>query len=409
MNRNSPILVGLDVGTSKVACVIAAVESDSVEPSVLGVGISVNHGMRRGSVVDIDETVVAISQAVDEAERISGRSIEKASIGVGGVNIKSLNSKGVIAVGGMQHTITHDDVVRVEDAATVIQLPPNREILQVFSQQFRLDGQENIKDPVGMAGVRLEVDAHVVTAATPSLKNLQRAVYQSGLSIGHQSITSLAAAQAILDKRQREAGTVLVDIGAGTCSVAIFEEGEVLHTAVLPFGSGSVTNDLAIGLRTDLDTAETIKVKFANVGERPKNHGASVKTAAGELLHLDMGEVYHIVQARLEELFDQVDKELIRVNRSAKLPGGVVLTGGGSKLRGIEKVARDSLRLPVTHGKASGFGGIIDRASDPGLSVAVGLMLSGFSQSGSSTPAALGRQAKNVLSQARRLWDKIKP
>lgn len=409
MQRNSSAYVGLDIGSSKVACIIGVLEPDAPVPSVIGLGKAAHPGVRRGVVVDIDETVTAISTAIEEAERISGYAIERATIGVGGAHIKSLNSKGVIAVGGMQHTITAEDIARVEDAATVIQLPPNREILQVFAQQFRLDGQDNIKDPIGMGGVRLEVDAHVVTAATPALKNLQRSVYQAGLTINRQVLVSLAAARAVLDKRQRENGTVLIEIGAGTTSLAIFEEGEVLHTAVLPIGSGHITNDLAIGLRTDLDTAEAVKLKHVNVGDTRAHGGLSVKDAHGNLIQLDKGEVKHIAVARLDELFDLVNKELDRVKRAGKLPGGAVLSGGGAKLQGLETPARAALRLPISVGVPTGFSGITDTVSDPTYAVAVGLMLEDLYQAQPTHRAVLSRGAQSAWQRLKQLGRNLKP
>lgn len=410
MQRSNHTFVGLDVGSSKVACVVGTLENEALEPSIIGLGRAANHGMRKGAVTDLDDVVSAISGAIDEAERLSGRTIERVTVGVGGTHIKSLNSKGVIAVGGMHHSITPDDVTRVEDAATVIQMPPNREILQVFSQAFRLDGQDNIKDPVGMSGVRLEVDAHVVTAATPALKNLQRCVYQTGLVINRQIMVSLAAARSVLDKRQRENGTALVDIGAATTSLAIFEEGEVLHTSVLPLGSGHITNDIAIGLRTDLDSAEEVKVRHVNVEEKSRHQrGASIKGRNGEIIHIDLTEVNHIASARLEELFELVNHELDRVKKAGKLPGGAVLSGGGAKLKGIEQVARDTLRLPVMVGEPTGFAGITDTASDPTYAVAVGLMFEDMLQAHRPAAVQITKGVQDAWSRLRGIANKLRP
>lgn len=367
--------VGLDVGTSKVACVIGLLDEGAIEPSIMGVGTSANSGVRKGVVVDLDDTVLAIQKAVEDAERSSGYRAENASVGVGGTHLKSINSKGVIAVAGTNRPITADDVARAEEAATVVQLPPNREIIQVFAKHYRLDGQEYIKDPIDMLGVRLEVDAHIITASTPAVKNLQKSVFQAGLAINQQEAVALASARAVLDKRQREHGAVLVDMGSGTTNIAVFEEGEILHTVTIPIGGLHVTNDLAIGFQTDIDTAEVIKCKHVDVSSRPRSSGVSIKTAAGETLAVDMALASEIVAARLEEILERVDHELDKIKRSRKLPAGVVLVGGSANQKGIIELAKHTLGLPAQVGLSKGFSGVTDKVADPSYAAAVGLML----------------------------------
>jgi cell division protein FtsA len=411
-NNSAPAFVGIDIGSSKVTCVIGVSEESSPSPSIIGVGKSNNTGMRKGQVVDIEDTMQAITNAVDEAERISGYAVDSATIGIGGVNIVSLNSKGVIAVGGMDKEITIEDVHRVEDAATVVQLPPNREILQVFPRNYRLDGQDNIKDPVGMSGVRLEVDAHIITISTPALKNIERSLAQTGVKSNQFVVSTLASAGIVLDKKQKENGTAIIDIGSATTGVAIYEEGEILHTAILPVGSGHITNDLAIGLKTDLDTAEEIKRDFSNVAAKDKSaklHKIKEHDSKEEK-EVKQKDIDLIVSARLEELFRLVDKELKKVHRSGKLPGGVVLVGGGANLNGINKVAKKILQLNAKVAKPENFSGIIDAAGSPEFSNAVGLMLDDMMSVGDGREGwGINSSISKGTSTLRSLFDRFRP
>jgi cell division protein FtsA len=380
------VYIGLDVGSSKVCCVVGLLEEGAATPSVIGVGTAPTGGMRKGVVNDVEETVSSITAAVDEAERISGIAIDRATIGIDGSNISSLNSKGVIAVGRADQEIGEDDLRRAEEAATAVQLPPNREILQVFPRSYTVDDQGNIKDPVGMHGVRLEVESHIITGSSPAIKNLHRAIYQAGIDIEGQVLIPLAAARAVLTKRQRELGVAVVDIGAGTTGIAVFEEGDVLYTAILPVGSGHITNDLAIGLRTNVDVAEKIKQKYVKVGSKVNmSEKLRIEELEGEDVVVARKELNKIVTARLDEIFQMVREELRHVSKDIMLPGGVVLTGGGAKMPGIEEFAKDALRLPVVIGKPEGLSGMIDRLNDPALAAPVGLMLENMSFAGSGT------------------------
>jgi cell division protein FtsA len=265
--------------------------------------------------------------------------------------------------------------MRVEEAATIVKLPSNRDIVQVFAKNYRLDGQENIKDPVGMHGVRLEVDTHIVTASTPNLRTLDMALEKAQVRIHNHTLSSLAAAEAVLNRQQKEAGTVLLDIGAGTTNLVVFEDGEVQHVAVLPIGGMHITNDLAIGLKTDLDVAEAVKVSHARVGEEASRQtGLRVKVNNHEYI-FNADEVTMIAQARVEELLEYVDKELSRIHRSHKLPGGVVLVGGTAKLPGLPEVAREKLELAARVGKIRNVSGLVDKVADPSYYAATGLMM----------------------------------
>lgn len=377
------LYIGLDIGTSKVACVVGLMEDDSDKPSIIGVGVAPTTGLRRGVIVDVDETVSSITAAVDEAERVSGIPIHRATISIDGSSVRSLNSSGVIAVSHADHVIQPEDVHRVEDAATAVQLPANHEIVQVFPRRYTIDGEPVAKDPAGMTGVRLEVESHIITAHTGALKNLHRVLDQAGVDIEGQVLVPIAAAETILTKQQKELGVVLVDIGAGTTGVAVYQEGNVVHSGILPIGSGHVTNDLAIGLRTNVDTAEHIKLNYAEVTQdiASKNDIVKIPELGAdqniEKRHLDM-----IVTSRVNELFEMVAAEMRKAGRDVMLPAGVVITGGGANLKGLVPYAKQALKLPVSIGKPKDFNGLVDRISDPAFAAPVGLMLSNMNFGG---------------------------
>jgi cell division protein FtsA len=342
--------------------------------SVIGHGSASNMGMRKGIVVHVEDAADAVIQAITEAERLSGVRINGATVNINGAHVSGMNSKGVIAISAANREITPEDRFRVEEAATIVQLPSNREIIQVFAKNYRLDGQDNIKDPVGMHGVRLEVDTHIVTAATPNLRNLDMALDKAQVAPHNHTLSSLAAAEAVLQRQQKEAGTVLVDIGAGTTNIVVLEDGEVQHVAVIPMGGAHITNDLAIGLKTDLDVAEAVKVNHASL--LPQAHKRDLRVKVNNQEHFfKADDIAMITEARVEELFEYVNKELARIHRAHKLPGGVVLVGGTSKLPGIAEFAKEKMQLAARVGKLQAVSGLVDTVADPAYASAVGLML----------------------------------
>lgn len=389
---NQEHFVGLDVGTSTVRCVVGMYNPNGGSaPSIIGHGQAPNQGMRRGAVVHVDDVADAILQAVTEAERISGKPIKQATVNINGSHVSGLNSEGVIAISAANREIAPEDRLRVEEAATIVSLPPNREIIQFFAKSYSLDGQRNIKDPVGMHGVRLEVDAHIVTAASPNLRNLDMALEKASVQPTHHTVSGLAAAEAVLTRQQREAGVGVIDIGAGTTNLIVFEDGEVQHVAVLPIGGQHITNDLAIGLKTDLDIAEQVKLQHADLRSEPKRTNTSLKIG-NQTLNFPVEEVAMIVEARVEELLEYVDKELQKIKRSRKLPGGMVITGGTAKLPGIDELTREKLQLPARVGKLQNIGGLVDTVEDLGFTTVVGLMLLDMLLLPSLPPGS-GRQA----------------
>lgn len=367
--------VGLDVGTSTVRCVVGIVDQNNPNKlSIVAHGSAPNLGMRKGSVVHVEDVADAIAQAITEAERLSGMRLTGATVNINGGHVSGLNSKGVIAISAANREITQEDRLRVEEAATIVNLPSNREIIQVFAQNYRLDGQDNIKDPVGMHGVRLEVDTHIVTAATPNLRNLDMSFEKAQVQVHNRTLSSLAAAEAVLTRQQKEAGTVLLDMGAGTTNMVVLEDGEVQHVCVIPLGGQHITNDLAIGLRTDLDVAEAVKLQYAGLLQGPHKRDVRVKMNGQDHV-FKYEDIALITEARVEELFEIVNKELGKIHRAHKLPGGVVLVGGTATLPGIAEFAKEQLQLASRVGRLQPMSGLVDTVADPRYCTAVGLML----------------------------------
>jgi len=374
MTDNVNHYFGLDIGTRTVRCVVGMLDENAPSRlSIIGHGSASNIGMRKGVIVHAEDVSEAVIQAITEAERVSGVHIQRATVNVNGSHVMGMNSRGVIAISAADREISPEDRFRVEEAATIVQLPPNREIIQVFAKNYRLDGQDNIKDPVGMHGVRLEVDTHIVTAATPNLRNLDMVLEKASVAPIHKTVSSLAAAEAVLNRQQKESGTLLLDIGAGTTNLVVIEDGEVQHIAVIPLGGINITNDLAIGLKTDLDVAEEVKLQYATLVTDTNKTLAKVRHD-GVDHHFEREDIAMITEARVEELLEFVDKELRKIQRSRKLPGGIVLVGGTAKLPGIAAFTKEKLELAARVGSMQPLGGLIDTIQNPSYATAVGLM-----------------------------------
>lgn len=378
---NRDIIVGIDVGSTGVRTVIAQAFPEEDKPRIIGVGFAPSSGVRKGVIVDLEDATKSINESVEQAERNSGVAVERAVVSIGGNHIVSQNSKGVIAVGKADGEVTEDDIERVINAAQAISIPPNKEIIHIIPKNYSLDDNKNIRDPLGMNGVRLEVDAMIVEGATPFIKNLAKCVEQAGIAVSEFVLAPLAAAKATLTKRQKELGVVLVDIGGGTTSVAVFEENDLLHTTILPVGGNHITNDIAIGLRTSIDVAEKVKLEFGNAF--PKEISKKEEINLAEIDSNEEGIVsrYHvaeIIEARLEEIFSLVNKELKLIGREKLLPAGIVLTGGAAKLPGAVDLAKNILGLPAQTGFPMQMGGLIDKVDDPGFVTVVGLVLWGM-------------------------------
>jgi len=398
---------GLDVGTSNIRCVIGMLDpANPGELSIIGHGSSKNTGMRKGVVVHINDVVESLVQAIAEAERISGVNVHNVSVNINGTHISGQNSKGVVAISAANREISTDDRYRAEEAAAILQIPANREIVQVFAKNYRVDGQDNIKDPIGMHGVRLEVDTHIVTAATPNLKSLTTVLERANLTINHVTISSLAAAEAVLSRQQKESGCLLLDIGAGTTNLVVVEDGEIQHVAVLPVGGINITNDLAIGLKTDLDIAEMVKLRHASL-EPPKSDSISLEHE-GHTYSYDTDDILMITEARVEELLELVDKELRKVGKSRKLPGGVIIVGGTANLPGIAEFARDKLQLAARIGKLQPLNGLVDVVENPSFVTAIGLMQLDMLLSPEDAPTERGLPSKKLMGLVEGLIRRVK-
>lgn len=376
-------LVGLDIGSTK----IAATSGQIVEgiPQITGFVKVPNNGVRRGTIVDIEDTVSAISEALEQLERVSGSRIHSAVVGMGGSHIATHISEGVVAVARADGEIGPNDLSRVLEAARTVALPPNREIIHVVPLSYTVDGQEGINDPVGMTGIRLEAKTIVLSAASSAIKNLTKCVYQAGLEIQNLVFAPLATAQNILTKRQKEIGVMLLDIGGGTTSMVVFSEGNLLHAAVIPIGSSHITNDLAIGLRTSVEIAEKIKINYASAIPDKIRESETVTLSQFDEKddqRIERKYISEIVQARLGEIFALTNAELKKIGKEGMLPAGVVLTGGGSKLEDLIEATKEELRLPVSLGEHSlDMAGFVDKLSEPVYATSVGLMLYALEQS----------------------------
>jgi cell division protein FtsA len=376
------IVVGLDVGTTKVAICVGQLHEGLIH--VIGAGLAPNHGMRKGMVVEIEECVSSISAALEEVERVAGLPCEEAYVGVGGAHIQSTLSKGVIAVSRANGEISQADVERVIQAAQAVALPPNREILQVIPRQYIVDGQEGVKDPTGMMAVRLEAEVVVIGGSTSAIRNLNRCVTQSGLQIKEMLFNQLALAKCLLTKKQKELGVLMVDLGGGVTSMGVFEEGDIIYANVLPIGATHLTNDLAIGLRTSIETAEKVKLRYGCalpelVKDTERIDLSKIDPEEGG--KIDRRMVVEIIEARLKELMGMIDDELKGIGKSGLLPAGVVLTGGGSLLDGLTEMIKQELHLPCRVGNQTlEIAGLVDKIDSPVYAAAVGLMLTGFDQ-----------------------------
>lgn len=372
------LIAGMDIGGSKIRTVIAEFQDEGESLNVIGVGLADAHGIRKGNIVDIQETIKNCSQSLESAERMAGETIDSIFVSVSGNHLKAIPSKGVVAVGGNE--IGKEDVSRVIEAAQTLPLPMNRVIVRVVPRVFTIDNQEGVKQPIGMSGVRLEVDCSIITGVGPTLKNIEKCAHQVGIDIEDFIPTSLAAADAVLSKRQKELGVVSVDIGLSSTSVSIFEEGVLLHTVVLPIGGENVTNDIAIGLRTSIDIAEKLKIEYGSCSPEEISDHDEINLAL--LSRIDTHRVpkkqlIEIIEARYHEIFSLVREELSKIDRDGKLPAGAVLTGSAIKIPGCLDLARNVLGLPVQIGFPQEIEGIVDRIDDPSFATMLGLITLG--------------------------------
>ena len=373
MQEQSRYAVGIDVGTKNVRCVIGYIDADGDAPKIVGVGTAPNSGMRKGTVTNLAGPAEAIDTALGAAERMSGHQVKTAVLSVNGSHLTSTKADGMITVGTTDNEVTPGDIVRLEDMATTGKIAQNREILEIVAHSYRLDGQDNIKDPIGMTGTRLEIKANVVSGLLPHITNLQKLAEMAKVEVSSVVPAVLASAQAVLTENQRENGVAVLDIGAATTGVAVFEDGDLQYLSVIPLGGQNVTNDLAIGLRTDPEIAESVKLAHARFGG--KKLGKVETKHEKKTYSFEQSEVDEIVGARYEEIFEAVAKELKKAGRAGKLPSGAVLTGGGANTKGLIDFTKEQLGVAARLGKPSEYGGASNEIKGSEFSAAAGLML----------------------------------
>ncbi len=379
MARNEHYVVGLDIGTTKVTCVVGEVRAGG-GIDIVGFGEAQSRGLRKGIVVNMDATVDSIKAAVDEAELMAGVDVELATVGVAGAHVRSFNSRGVVAVAGKNRTVTDDDVRRVMQAARAVNIPQEREILHVLPQEYVLDDEGAISKPVGLVGQRLEANVHIVTAATTAIQNLVSCVNRAGIEVRDTVLEQLAVADATLSDDERELGVALIDVGGGTTDLAILERGSIWHTAVLPVGGDHFSNDLAVGLRAPVPDAERLKKRYgcALASLIEENEAVEVPTVGGRkprLLSLQV--MAEILQPRAEEIFTLIREEISRAGFERSLNAGVVLSGGGSLLPGMAEVAEQVFDLPVRLGQPGSSPAMGDSSVGPQHATAIGLAMYG--------------------------------
>lgn len=395
----SRAVAAIDVGTAKVATLIASIQPET-PLHIIGVSTVVSRGIRKGQIVDIEETTASILQSIEAAERMAGYQINEAFISVGGAHIASQNSHGIVAVSEPNKEITLEDVRRVIDAAKAVSLPSSREVIHVLPRGFTVDGQEGIKDPVGMTGVRLEVDTHIISGGVTAMRNLEKCMSEVGVDIAGFVFSGLSSSTAVLTETEKELGAILVDIGGGTTAISIYIDGALSYSSVLPIGAKNITNDLAIGLRISLDSAEKIKlflsqekkVVMVSVGDEAEkkkekkkdNDEVDISTLnlQEELNHVSKRTLIDgIIKPRLNEIFAMIGLEIKRSSYGGMTPSGVVVVGGGAQTVGLVEAAKRNLAMPVRIGLPSNITGLVDEVINPAFACSCGLLLYGSTTS----------------------------
>src|SRR2546423_10306487 len=406
------VLVAIDIGTTKV-CVLIGEMAPRGGVDVMGIGLAASDGLRKGVVIDIDRTVQSVAAAVDAAGRISGLKVRSAFVGISGSHISSQNSRGMVAVAGSpRHDVDRGDTVRAIEAARAVSIPNTREILHVVPRGYVVDGQDGVRDPIDMTAVRLEVETHIVTASSTSVQNLTKCVQRAGVEIDELVLAPLATAEAVLNEEDRELGVVLADIGGDTTDVAIFQDGSISHCATIPMGGRTITGDLGIVLRVTPDAAETVKFKYGNAVrvDVDPDEVLQVTSIGEETSHgVTRRHIAEIVESRVNEIFDFVGKEIEAAGATNRLQAGLVLTGGGSLLTGIGRVARDQLGMSARIQRPSRRGGLTDQVATPRDAAASGLLLWGARNWPAEEDGASGRSLEGVTSRIGKIFKGLMP
>jgi len=372
------IVTGIDIGTTKIGCFIAEVEDEQVR--IIGVGSAASEGLKYGVVVDVDKTVKSIQAAVKRAEEMADIDVDAVFVGIAGDHIRSINGRGVVAVSGENSEVTSDDVRRVIDAAKAVALPIDREIIHILPQEFMVDDMKGIRDPVGMKGVRLEAEVHIVTGAIASAQNIHRCIEKAGYHVADIVLEPLASSYSVLTEDQKELGCVLIDIGGGTSDIAMFYEGCIRHTSVVALGGKNVTNDLAIVLRTPIDAAEKMKIEHGRALHVERDHDEHITVSDVNRLadrKIAKSLLVDIIQPRMAEILSLSYEEIKKSDFINLMTTGLILTGGGSLLPGTIEIAEDIFSMPVKLGVPTGFTGMVEEAQNPQSATGVGLVIYG--------------------------------
>ena len=375
MPKEDAIIVGLDVGTTKVCAIVGEIGDDG-RIDIIGIGAHPSRGIKKGMVVNIESTVDAIRRAVEEAERMAGAKIDSVYTGIAGGHIKGFSSRGVIAI--KNHEVSRPDMARALETAGAVAIPADRRMLHMIPKEYIVDTQDGIRDPLGMSGVRLEAEVHIITGATSAIENIEKSIRRAGLSMIDMVLQPLASSEAVLTPEERDIGVAMVDIGGGTTDLAFFADGSIHHTSVIAVGGNHFTNDIAIGLRTPPADAEKIKIKYgcAQAGHVRDGEMIDVPSVGGRPSRLMSRQTLaEVIQPRAEEIFTLVREEIEQCGLADRLASGVVITGGTSALAGMIEVAEQTLGYPIRRGIPSGLGGLIDVVSEPMYATGVGLVL----------------------------------
>ena len=394
-------IVGIDVGTTKI-CTLIGQMSDGLIPRIIGVGVVPSRGVRKGMIVNIHEATEAIARSVDKAEQTAGVQIEQAYVSISGDHITGVNSRGVVAISRGERGVIVNDVERALDAAQAIAIPHNQEVVHVIPRNYSVDGQGGIREPLGMHGFRLEVEAHIVTGAKTAIQNLTKCIEALDIEVEDLVLDSLASGEAVLTETEREMGVVLADIGGGTTDISIFIGGSVWHTVILPVGGHHLTNDVAVGLRAPYATAEEIKKRYGHAQPGSVVQDEMLDIAAfGEQARqkVSLKFLAEILEARAEEIFKLILKEIKRSGYDGLLPAGLVLSGGTADLSGIQELGRETLGLPVRVGAPRGLRGLVDVLNDPAYATGVGLLLWGLGQESTLRPRTGRTSATRKIAQ----------
>ena len=394
---DEPIVVGIDIGTTKICTLVARVENER-NMRILGVGIEPSLGIRKGTIVDLQAASQSIARSIEKAERSSGLEITAALVSLAGSHVSSVNSRGVVGISG--RVIDHEDVERALDAAQAVAIPHNREIIHVIQRGFTVDGQDGIRMPVGMHGYRLEVEAHIITAAAATVENLRQSVQASGVEVTQFVLNPLASAEVVLSETERQMGCVVCDIGGGTTDMAIYIDGDVWHTMVLGVGGSHVTSDIAHGLRLSIAQAEEIKKQYGHAvqAEIAETDVFTARIFGEErAAEISRRELAMIIEARVEEIFDLVLQEIKRSGYDGLLPAGVVLTGGSSLLPGTRTLANRVLGLPVRIARPENMVGLTDQLHSPAYSTSVGLLYWALMMSEAAPTASRGSRRRGGM------------